>query len=189
MPVVCWSNASLNGGRLVKTPLLVVRQGVHRVSTCLTYNTFACVLQIKQSVHLVHRASKRHPKVLLANTMHGIVKITKTALNPSSFYFIFTHFIQLGNNLIIFKYASIVKFKEMFSHKQGIINIKKHESLCATSKILTVVYNRAEPYKMYLKNTWTSKNSCRMVKIQTYWSGRLVKRKVKGNVRKIIPEK
>ena len=49
------------------------RQGVqigyslkNRVST---YNTFACVLQIKQGVHLANWASKRHPKVLLANTI------------------------------------------------------------------------------------------------------------------------
>ena len=34
-----------------------------------TYNTCACVLQIKRGVHLANRASKRHPKLLLTNTM------------------------------------------------------------------------------------------------------------------------
>ena len=35
-------------------------------SNCSTYYTSSCVLQIKQGVHLANRASKRHPKVLLA---------------------------------------------------------------------------------------------------------------------------
>ena len=39
------------------------------MSKTLTYNTFACVLQIKQGVHLANWASKRHLKVLLADTM------------------------------------------------------------------------------------------------------------------------
>ena len=41
----------------------------YRASKCWTSTSFACVLQIKQGVHLANMASKRHPKVLLANTM------------------------------------------------------------------------------------------------------------------------
>ena len=43
-----------------------------RVPKYFTYNTITCVLQIKQGVHLAHRASKRHPKVAYTiRPLHG----------------------------------------------------------------------------------------------------------------------
>ena len=41
----------------------------NRLSKYVSYNTSLCVLHIKQGVHLANGASKRHPKVLLANTL------------------------------------------------------------------------------------------------------------------------
>ena len=73
------------------------------------------------------------------DTMHhktipaGEVKNINAALKPSSVYFLSTNFIPVGHNFIILKYAYIVEFLEMVSHKPVITKKSRKGIPCANA--------------------------------------------------------